>query len=649
MKIVLVGNPNCGKTTLFNVLTDSRAKVGNWSGVTVEKKEGYFTYKNQNIEVIDLPGIYSLCAYTEDEQVTKDFLLNGEYDIIINVVDTTNLERNLYLTTLLQELGTPMIVALNMVDLFEAKGGQLEVSTLQQRLGLNCQPISSSKNIGIDELIDKTIKTSNISFTPKTVLNNSPIASLIYVLAKKLKLENVDKPLFTAINYLDNGINKNLHIDFSDILSTESNDFDIIIAEYRYRFIETTLSDIYKTIEPIEESLSENIDKIVTNKYLGIPLFLMVMYFVFNLTFGTVGLFLQSKISILVEQIMPIIVINILTKCSASDLTISLFANGILPGLGMILTFLPQILIMFLFITFLEDVGYMSRATYLMDHFFRKIGLSGKAFIPMIMGFGCSVPAIMATRTLENKRDRRLAVILTPFISCGARLPIYIVFTSVFFKDTSTFVIFSIYLLGVLVAFLSGLLFKNTILKDDSTTYIMELSPYRLPVFKNVILSLWEKVESYVKKAFTLLLASSIIVWFLQSFDFSFQVVTNNSQSIFGQLGSFISPIFSPLGFETWEASSSLLTGFLAKELVVQTLQILYSSNNTSIIENFTLSQAISFMVFSSLYMPCVVAFATIKQEMQSLKWSLFAVSYQTLCAYTVSLIIYNVIKFFLG
>lgn len=657
MKIALIGNPNSGKTTLFNLLTGSRAKVGNWAGVTVEKKEGFFYYNEEKIDIVDLPGIYSLSAFSEEEVVARDYLFSDDFDVILNILDVTNLERNLYLTTQLMELGVPIVLAVNMLDSLEASGGSLDVETLEKKIDLPTVFISASKGIGIDDLTKKVYDAylNKENFSQRTVLEFSELKDIIYTLENMLAEEGVNKPLFNAIKYLDNDAKTVKEVDklgdeYKNIVAEQNKQFDIIIADNRYKYIETLLNGIYvHTNDVSKETMSDKIDKIITHKYLGIPLFFGVMLLVFTLTFSSIGAYMQGKMVEFIDVFVPNNVTILLDNLNVNDITRSLILDGIIPGVGMILTFLPQIILLFLFLTLLEDIGYMSRATFLMDNSLRKIGLSGKAFVPMIMGFGCSVPAIMATRTLENKRDRRMAIILTPFMSCGARLSVYVVFVNVFFESHKNLVIFSLYVIGIIVAIISGLILKNTVLKGEESSYIMELAPFRMPVAKNVALSLWDKVKGFVERASTLLLASSIVIWFLQSFDSSFHVVADNSYSIFADIGRFIAPIFIPLGFGTWEASVSLLTGLIAKEAVVSSLSIIYATENpglslySAISTHFTPLSALSYMIFILLYTPCVVAIATTRKEMMSTKWTIFAICYQTITAYVIALFVYQV------
>ncbi len=652
MRVALIGNPNSGKTTLFNRFTGANAKVSNWAGVTVEKRVGYFVYEGQEIEVVDLPGIYSLSSISDDEIVATNFLLSNDYDIILNVLDATNMTRNLYLTTQLLELSKPIVMAVNMMDLLENKGGSLDNMELEKRLNIPLVCISASKNQGIDLLIDRMVEKhkSKDVIIPRTVLKSSEIYELIKVVKEMLIKEKVTNPLFTAIKIIDNDKEVMESIDgkinLSSVMSKTSNQFDIIIASSRYEYIEKILEGIYRPIDiDALETLSSKIDKIVMNKYLGIPLFLLVMYLMFSLTFSHISVFIQSASSSFINGPFTEMVSGVLESLGTSNFTRNLVIEGVIPGLSLVFSFLSQVLIIFFFLTILEDIGYMSRATYLFDNFLKKIGLSGRAFIPLIMGFGCSVPAVMSTRTLDNRRDRIMAIIMTPFMSCSARLPVYIVFTGVFFRNYESLVVFFIYLLGILVAIVSGLVLKSTVLRGEVSTYIMEIAPYRMPIFRNVFLSLYEKTDDFIKRAFMILLPASVIVWFMQSFDFGFDVVVNNYDSMLGQIGRMISVIFVPLGFGTWEASVSLISGFVAKEAVVSTMSILYKNSNTSILENFTTAQALSYIVFVSLYIPCVATVSTMIEEIKSLKWTVFAVVYQTTVAYLVTLIIYNIAR----
>ena len=665
LQFALLGNPNSGKTTLFNTITGSRARVGNWPGVTVEQKVGKYKKNGIDLEIVDLPGIYSMSPYSEDEIVARDFVIHKKPQLIINIVDATNIDRNLYLTTQLMQTGVPIVIALNMMDQLESDGGKINSDELQRRLNVPVVPISASKNRGIDKLLDAAIsfhkenkKNEPIQFGDKSIYE------ITLEIQKLLESSNENSTFFIAEKILEGEESlveyikgKNLEL-YNKIESkiTESklrekySDLDIVMAENRYKFIESvTKSCVDKPKQFGEAVASDKIDKILTNKYLALPIFIALILTVFQITFGPFGSFLADTVDEFLHETFTESVEEFLVSSDASDLTISLITDGIIPGVGMILVFLPQILLLFFFISILEDSGYMARAAFVMDKLLVKIGLSGKAFVPILMGFGCSVPAIMATRTLENERNRRLAIILTPFMSCGARLPVYAVFVGAFFATGhQTMVIFSLYMLGVLVAIISAFILKNTVLKGETPTFIMELPPYRMPIFKNLMIHIWEKAKGFAKRAGLILLPSAIIIWFLQGFDMSFQLVEDQADSIFGNIGIFLTPIFEPLGFGEWRASVALLTGFIAKEAVVGTLGILYGVGESGSLsgmlqEYFTPVSAYAYMAFVLLYMPCIVAFATIQREMNSWKWTLFTVVFQTGVAWTVSLIIYQV------
>lgn len=664
--VALVGNPNCGKTTLFNVLTGSRASVGNWPGVTVERKEGNYKNDELEIKIIDLPGIYSLSPYSEEEVVSRKFLLNNKPDLIINIVDATNIERNFYLTTQLVETNIPVIVALNMMDEVKSNGDKINIEKMQDMLGLEVVPISASKIQGINKLMDKAIlQLKNNNNKKETLLTNTNIYPYVINIKNILTKNDLNDTFFTAVKLLesDDGIIDNIEksnvLAYNQIKSVidkcqndfEGQDMDILIADTRYKFITSiTDSTIVRNKKYGTQTISDKIDSVITNKYLAIPFFIFIMSIVFRLTFGGITSFIMDWFDNFLNITLSNFVGEFLINVGASNWAISLITEGIIPGVGMVLVVLPQIVVLFLFLSILEDSGYMARAAFIMDRLLRKFGLSGRSFVPMLMGFGCSVPAIMAARTLENEKDRRMTIILTPFFSCGAKLPVYSVFAAALFSSNKGTVILSLYLLGILVAIISGILLKSTVLKGEASTFIMELPPYRFPSLKNLFIHVWEKIKDFVQKASTILLASSIVIWFLQKFDFSLQMVSDNANSIFGQIGTFIAPIFTPLGFGGWRESVALLTGFVAKEAVVSTLGILYkvgdvtgTNDLSTIISNsFTPLKAYSYMTFILLYMPCVVAFATIKREMNSWKWTLFTVLYQTGVAYLVAFIVYQ-------
>ncbi|NFE81335.1 ferrous iron transport protein B [Clostridium sporogenes] len=577
----LLGNPNVGKTSLFNQLTGSNQYVGNWAGVTVEKKEGFV---NDSIKIVDLPGIYAMDTFSNEEKVSKNFLINGNVDVIIDIVDASNLDRNLYLTTQLKQFNKPIILVLNMIDVAENKGIKINYDILSKELNVKVIPIIASKGIGIDKLIET--------------------------------LENK-----TFLSYKDN------------------NDYNFESERDAYKFI----GNIFEKSVTLEEkktiSNTDKIDKIVLNPVLAYPLFLGILYIIFKFTFNWVGTPLADYIDALLNDSLIPYLGTLLA--STAPWFKSLLLDGIVAGVGSVIVFLPVILTLFLGISFLEDSGYMARAAFIMDKLMRKMGLSGKAFIPMVVGFGCSVPGIMSARTLESERDRKLTALLVPLMSCNARLPVYALFASVFFSGHETSIVFSLYILGILLAFIIGLLFKNTLFKKDEEPFIIELPEYKMPEFKNLMLHTWDKGKGFLKKAGTIIFSISVIVWLLSNFNFSGMVDIN--ESFLASLGRFLSPIFKPLGFSGWQTSVSLLTGLMAKEVIVGTMGVIYGGDlKVTLLNHFTTLSAYSFLVFVLLYTPCVSVVATMRKEYGS-KMALFSVTYQIILAWIISFLIYNV------
>ena len=665
IQFALVGNPNSGKTTLFNTITGSRSRVGNWPGVTIEQKVGKYKNNDIEIDIVDLPGIYSMSPYSEDEIVARDFVNNDKPEIIINIVDATNIERNLYLTMQLIQTGIPVVVALNMMDQVEIDGGKIDIDKMQEILKIPVIPISASKNMGIDKLMNSaiSIRKDNKKYDPLQ-FSDASIHNITLRIQRLLEKYDENPTLFLAEKILEGEEKLTAYIKEKNIelyneieqeiqkskLREKYPDLDIIITENKYKFIESMTKEcVTKPKNFGEITISDKIDNILTNKFLALPVFIALILTVFYITFGPFGSFLTDTTDEFLHETFTESIEEFLISTNASELTISLITEGIIPGVGMILVFLPQILLLFFFISILEDSGYMARAAFVMDKALVKLGLSGKAFVPMLMGFGCSVPAIMATRTLESEKNRRLTIILTPFMSCGARLPVYAVFVGIFFiEGHQAWVISSLYLLGIAVAVISAFILKSTVLKGEASTFIMELPPYRMPIFKNLMIHVWEKAKGFAKRAGLVLLPSAIVIWFLQSFDMSFQLVEDQVDSIFGSIGIFITPFFEPLGFGEWRASVALLTGFIAKEAVVGTLGILYGvgeagSLNGILQDYFTPISAYAYMAFVLLYMPCIVAFATIQREMNSWKWTLFTVCFQTAVAWIVAFLIYRI------
>lgn len=578
----LLGNPNVGKTTLFNYLTGSNQYVGNWAGVTVERKEGFI---EDRIKIVDLPGIYAMDTYSNEEKVSKEFLEKGGVDVIVNIVDASSLSRNLYLTLQLKQFNKPIVLVLNMIDVAKTKGMKIDYQKLSKKLGVTVIPISASKGIGIEE-VKKLLKSGNF---------------------------------FSLYN---------------------ENDYQYVEDEKEnYKYIEEVLAEsmIYEGNK--RATIGERIDSIVLNKFLAYPLFVFILYIIFKFTFSWVGQPLSDAMdSVIITKIVSLL--DILLQNSSSWFR-SLIIDGIVAGVGSVLVFLPIILTLFLGISFLEDSGYMARAAFIMDRIMRKMGLSGKAFIPLIIGFGCSVPGIMSARTLESDKDRKLTALLVPLMSCNARLPVYALFATVFFPGNETFITFSLYLLGIGMAFLIGILFKNTIFRKDEEPFIIELPEYKLPEFKSLIRSTWEKGKGFLKKAGTIIFAMSVIIWFLSNFNFSGMVDMGNS--FLAYIGGAMAPIFKPLGFGTWQSSVALLTGLMAKEVVVSTMGVVYGVELQKILlQHFTSIAAYSYLVFILLYTPCISVVAVMRKEFGN-RMMIFSVLYQLFLAWVVSFIVYNI------
>ncbi len=668
----LVGNPNCGKTTMFNEITGSTQYVGNWPGVTVEKKEGRAKKFRENIKIVDLPGIYSLSPYSLEEIIARDYIIEEKPDVVINIVDASNIERNLYLTMQLKELGVPVVVALNMMDVVTSRGDTIDIKKLEDFLGMPVVPTSASKGTGVREVVEKALETAKTLPAQKekqteVVYDDSVNKSLdmIEELIGNAASGKGYNPRWAALKLLegDEKVIEKLELDeslMSRIASLREqlenkldNDMETVIADARYQYISKIVSKTVKKKHAGGElTVSDKIDKVVTNRILAIPIFLAIMFVIFRVTFGSVGTYAVDFVDGFINETLSEAVEKWLLAAGGADWLVELVVGGIIGGLGSVLAFIPQIILLFFFLSILEDSGYMARAAFVMDRMLRKLGLSGKSFIPMLMGFGCTVPAAMAARTLENEKDRKLTIILTPFMSCGARLPVYALFAAAFFFKNQTVVIFSIYLLGIVVAILSGILLKNTLFKGEVAPFVMELPPYRIPTLKGLAIHMWDRIKGFLKKAGTIIFAASVLIWFCQSFSISFRMVDDPSDSIFGTIGKAIAPVFSPLGFGDWKSAMALLTGLLAKEVVVSTLGILNgvgeeaASITTAIQSYFTPLKAYSFMVFVLLYTPCVAAFAAIKRELNSWKLALFSAGYQMGVAWIAAFLVYQVGRF---
>ncbi|MEG0629826.1 MAG: ferrous iron transport protein B [Christensenellaceae bacterium] len=660
--IALAGNQNCGKTTLFNQLTGSNQHVGNFPGVTVEHKEGKIK-EHKEMTVVDLPGIYSLSPYTPEEIVSRDFIVTQNPNAIINIVDATNLQRNLYLTLQLIELNKPMVLALNMMDEVRAHDITIDIKKLSTDLGIPVVPISASKNQGIAELID-TVRNviKNEKLPTKLDFCSGEVHKALHAVSHLIedhaqragypprfaasKLVEGDEPL-EAVLQLDDSDKDILQHIIDQMEQGTGTDREAALADMRYTFIEKLYDDcVIKPDETEKTKRSVKIDKVLTHKIWAIPIFIGIMALIFFLTFDSIGKFLkngmESGITLLTDTTS-----QALLNAGVSPWMHSFLIDGIFTGIGSVLSFLPVIIILFFFLSILEDSGYMARVAFVMDGLLRKIGLSGRSFVPMLIGFGCSVPAIMATRTLASDRDRKLTILITPFMSCGAKVPIYALFTAAFFAQYQGFVMTSIYVLGIVVAILTGLLFKNTLFKGNPVPFILELPAYRFPSAKSVLLHMWDKAKDFIVRAFTIIFIASIIIWFLQSFDWQFNFVTDNSTSMLAGIGRAIAPVFAPLGFGNWQASTALITGLSAKETVISTLSVL-SGGEQALSALFTPLSAFAFMAFTLLYMPCVAALAATRRELGSTKGAFLTVLYQTIIAWVVAFLIFQIGSLFI-
>ena len=661
LTIALAGNPNCGKTSLINLLTKSRQHIGNWPGVTVEKKEGTLKFKGESYKVIDLPGTYSLGAYSEDEIVARNYILKDKPDVVINVVDATNLERNLYLTTQLIEMGANVVIALNMIDQAEALNIEIDTNKLSKRLGVPIIKTSALKNRGIEELIETSIhskkneKLININYGEDIENEIKNLSSLLETYKNKLefpvnwtalkllendeyikdKVKQLNSPsIFTKLEESNKTIEKNIGFEA-----------DMSIVDKRYSFISSITEDVIKKPSEKQVTTTEKIDKIVTNKYLGIPIFALIMYCLYELTF-IIGAGIQEWFGDLIAK-AGVIVSEWFSNMGAPELLVGFIDKGLFGGVGAVLSFLPLIMVMYFLLGLLEDSGYMARAAYVMDRLMRGLGLHGKTFVSMIVSVGCNVPGIMSTRTLENKKDRMIAILINPFISCGARMPIYAVFVEAFFPTHQGLVLFSLYVLGIIVALISGKIFSKTLFKGESSYFVMELPAYRMPSIKNVFLLMWEKAGAFFKKAGMIIFPMMIVLWALSVLPLG--VEPNSEHSILGMIGSFVAPLFVLAGYGTWQAGVSLITGILAKESVVATMGMVYAGVEEGealinvIQQVFTPLSAISFLVMTLLYTPCLAALGAIKRETNSMKWTIFSAVYTFVIALVLSTLVYQV------
>lgn len=662
MVFALAGNQNCGKTTLFNQLTGSNQHVGNFPGVTVERKEGVIR-GHKDTSVVDLPGIYSLSPYTNEEIVTRDYLIHSHPDCIINILDATNIERNLYLSMQLIELNIPMVIALNMMDEVRNNGGTIKIVRMQAELGVPVIPIAASKNEGIDELIELAIATAASKRPPKrqdfcTGAVHRAIHSIAHLVedhADRIgmpsrftatRLVEGDGPILKALKLSENEMDMINH-SVTEMEQELGTDREAAMADMRYQFIDRLCQDtVVKMGESKEHIRSMHIDNLLTHKYLAIPIFILIMLAVFYLTFGLIGAALSGILSAVIDTI-TVWADNGLTVYGINPVVKSLLIDGVFAGVGSVLSFLPTIVVLFFFLSILEDSGYMARVAFVMDKLLRKIGLSGRSFVPMLIGFGCSVPAIMATRTLSSERDRKMTILLTPFMSCSAKLPIYAMFTLAFFEQYQALVMILLYVLGLLVGIVSGLVLKNTVFHGNPVPFVMELPNYRLPSIKSVVLLMWDKAKDFLIRAFTIIFVATIIIWFLQTFDMRFNVVHSSADSMLAAIGRLIAPVFAPIGFNDWRASTALITGFTAKEAVVSTFAVLTGAGTANLPqalgEIFTPMAACSFLVFTLLYTPCVAAVGAVKRELHSAKYAFLIAAYQTGVAWITAFAVYHI------
>ena len=662
MIFALAGNQNCGKTTLFNALTGSNQHVGNFPGVTVDQKMG--TIRGTDHQVVDLPGIYSIRPYSQEEIVTRDFILNEKPDAILNIVDATNIARNLSLTLQLLSLRVPTVIALNMMDELRGNGGSVDVQKLSQALGVPVVPISAVKNEGVSELVDTLLKTAKEKTLPKVVdfCSDGPVHRCIHAVSHIVEdhAGRVDiSRRFCAIKLIEG------EEGFFDMLQLSQNEKELIehsviemehdagldrnaaLAQTRYDFIEGVCSGcVVKARESKEHARSIKIDKVLTHRVFAIPLFIGIMGLIFYLTFNVFGAWLSDLLAYAIDG-LTIFVDNALTAYSINPVVHSLIIDGIFAGVGSVLSFLPVIVVLFFFLSILEDSGYMARVAFVMDKLLRKIGLSGRSFVPMLIGFGCSVPAIMATRTLSSERDRKMTIVLTPYMSCSAKIPIYSVFAAAFFPGYEVFAMIALYFGGIVVGVLAALVMKSTAFRGKPVPFVMELPNYRFPSAKSVGLLMWEKAKDFLQRAFGVIFVITIIIWFLQNFDLRLNVVDDSANSILASVGKFVAPVFAPLGFGDWRMVTALVSGFTAKEAVVGTFGVILGVSTEqlqlALHQLFTLRSACSFLAFTLLYTPCVAAVATIRREMRSTWKTVGIVIMQCAVAWLVAFLVYQV------
>ena len=663
MIFALAGNQNCGKTTLFNALTGSNQRVGNFPGVTVDQKIGDVRGA-KDCKIVDLPGIYSIRPYTAEELVTRDFILNSKPDGIINIVDATNIERNLYLSLQLMELRVPMVIALNMMDEVRANGGSVNIKAISEFLGVPVVPIVASKGDGVSELIDRMQEVARKKQLPQVMdfCPDGPVHRCIHSAAHIIEDHADEAGLsrrFCATKLIedDPDMLKRLELDQNELdmlehsvveMETETGlDRNAALADMRYTFIERCVEKtVVKGSESKEHTRSLKLDKVLTGKYTAIPVFIAIMLAIFYLTFNVFGAYLSDLLAAGVDWVTAL-VDTALTNYGLNSVVHSLLIDGVFAGVGSVLSFLPIIVVLFFFLSILEDTGYMARVAFFMDKPLRKIGLSGRSFVPMIIGFGCTVPAIMATRTLSSERDRKMTLMLTPYMSRSAKIPIYAVFATAFFAGNSALVMGGLYISGIIIGIIVAAVMGRTAFRGQPVPFVMELPNYRFPSARNVLLLLWEKAKDFLTRAFTVIFVGTVIIWFLQTFDVRLNVVADSADSLLATIGTWIAPIFKPLGFDDWRIATSLISGFTAKEAVVSTMAVLTGTSTAELASHlsslFTPLSAVSFLLFTLLYTPCVAAVATIKRELGSGLKALGVVILQCGVAWLVAAIVYRI------
>lgn len=676
LNIALAGNPNCGKTTLFNEITGSKQHVGNWPGVTVEKKEGKYK-RNKDMNIVDLPGIYSLSPYSAEEIVARNYIVEEQPDVLINIIDATNIERNMYLTLQILETEIPTIVALNMMDEVENSGTKIDIDKISEHLGVKVVPIVARSGKNVDLLMEEVKKVSNEKNKDLKVYSKD-VEDFLEEILRHIDDNEIQmiNPRWRSIKLLEEDsiesekLSEETKKKIESILNRANEklngDAEGEIADQRYKFISNVVGKSVKKKEKVDgkrvETTSDEIDKILTNRIIAIPAFLVIMYGLFSITFGEgplgIGVYLQTLVCDFWDGPLTETILTSLQNMGASEWALSLVGDGILAGLGGVVSFLPQILVLFLLMSVLEDSGYMARVAFVMDKIFRKFGLSGKSFIPLLMGFGCSVPALMASRTLENEKDRKITMMITPFMSCGAKLPIYLMFAATLFANSNqTLIIYSIYMLGLVVAVISALILSKFVVKGEASNFIMELPQYRIPTLRSVFIHGIEKVKGFAIKAGTVILASTILIWLLSNFNFS--GMCEMEDSILASIGRGIQWIFAPLGFGNWKASVGVVTGWIAKENIVSTFGVLFGASDAiteaamegsaaipGVAAAFTKASAFSYMAFNLLCMPCFAAVGAIRKEMGSWKDTLMTVGFQMLVAWIVAFLVYIVCGF---